>query len=166
MTMTAWSRGAVGQPPLPQDDGVTGLWHSSSEAPRPASNPGDTLGEDSLAARARALLSTGQVHPGPRGHLLTWLLSRAAEHGAPAACSPVLPLPLASADGTASLTSLDELIVFPLTPLDAQPSSYTAHAPQSVLLTHLTDQVPLWPHSAPRTASHVRTTSPAYPGGS
>ena len=94
--MTAWSRGAVGQPPLPQDDGVTGLWHSSSEAPRPASNPGDTLGEDSLAARARALLSTGQVHPGPRGHLLTWLLSRAAEHGAPAACSPVLPLLLAS----------------------------------------------------------------------
>ena len=27
-------------------------------------------------------------------------------------------------------------------------------------------KAPLWPHSAPRTASHVRTTSPAYPGGS
>lgn len=120
----------MGQPPLPQDDGVTGLWHSSSEAPRPASNPGDTLGEDSLATRARALLSTGQVHSGTRGHLLTWLLSqeqRSTEPHQPAL--PVLPLPLASMDGTVSLTSLDELILFPLTPLDAQPSSYTAHAP-------------------------------------
>lgn len=40
MTATAWSRGAVGRPPLPQDDEVTGLWHSSSSrSPRPGIEP-------------------------------------------------------------------------------------------------------------------------------
>ena len=86
---TAWSRGAVGQPLLPQGDGATGLWNSSSEAPHPASGPGDALGEDRLTARARAPLSTGQVRPGSQGtpaHLAP--KSTAAEHGVPPACSP------------------------------------------------------------------------------
>ena len=86
---TAWSRGAVGQPLLPQGDGATGLWNSSSEAPHPASGPGDAPGEDRLTARARAPLSTGQVRPGSQGtpaHLAP--KSTAAEHGVPPACSP------------------------------------------------------------------------------
>ena len=89
MTTTAWSRGPVGQLLLPQGDGATGLWNSSSEAPRPASDPGDALGEDRLTARAGAPLSTGQVCPGSQGtpaHLAP--KSKAAEHGVPPACSP------------------------------------------------------------------------------
>lgn len=89
MTTTAWSRGPMGQLLLPQGDGATGLWNSSSEAPRPASDPGDALGEDRLTARAGAPLSTGQVCPGSQGtpaHLAP--KSKAAEHGVPPACSP------------------------------------------------------------------------------
>lgn len=85
----------------------------------------------------------GQVRPGSQGQLLTWLLrQKQLSTESRQLARPVLSLSLVSADGTTSLTSLDELILFPLTTLDAQPSSYTAYPPfQPALLTQLTDQV-------------------------
>lgn len=83
-----WSRGAVGQPPHPHDDGVTGLWNSSSEPPA-RHRTLEMLSERTASPPEPGHRSDGPGAPrlpGTAAHLAA--TSKAAEHGVPPARSP------------------------------------------------------------------------------
>lgn len=83
-----WSRGAVGQPPRPHDDGVTGLWNSSSEPPA-RHRTLEMLSERTASPPEPGHRSDGPGAPrlpGTAAHLAA--TSKAAEHGVPPARSP------------------------------------------------------------------------------
>ena len=149
MTTMAQSRGDLGQPSLSHGDCVTGFWKSSSEAEclwphGPASDPGDPHGDGGLGPPEPG--APGQHRPqqhlgAPKLPLDAWLTSllRQKHVNTPKShqlALPVLSLSLVSPDGIISLTLLNDLILFPLTTLDALPPTHAQYIPPSISTTH------------------------------
>lgn len=138
MTTMPQGRGDLGQPSLSHDDCVNGLWKSSSEAEclwphGPASDPGDPHGDGSLGPPVPG--APGQQRPqqrpgAPKLPLDAGLTSLLCQRHVNTPQShqlalPVLSLSLVSPDSIISLPLLNDLILLPLTILDALPATHT-----------------------------------------